>query len=113
VQSAGLETRDTADLEVCATGVAAAPRCVLLRQCHFGIRVESLRAERARFFKPVSTESRFYTSLDNWNRRGLPFGGWGATISCGDQHGRAVIALAEECCNDNRLFGLSYFQQFN
>jgi hypothetical protein len=29
VQSAGLETRDTADLEVCATGVAASPRCVL------------------------------------------------------------------------------------
>jgi hypothetical protein len=28
VQSAGLETRDTADLEVCATVVAATPRCV-------------------------------------------------------------------------------------
>jgi hypothetical protein len=29
VPSAGLETRDTADLEVCATGVAATPRCTL------------------------------------------------------------------------------------
>jgi hypothetical protein len=29
MQSAGLETRDTADLEVCATGVAAPPRCDL------------------------------------------------------------------------------------
>ena len=38
VQAAGWETRDTADLEVGATGVAAAPRCVLLRQCNFGIR---------------------------------------------------------------------------
>jgi hypothetical protein len=31
VQSAGLETRDTADLEVCATGVAATPRYETLR----------------------------------------------------------------------------------
>ena len=33
---------------------------------------ESFRTERARFFKPVSTESHFYASLNNWNRRGLP-----------------------------------------
>ena len=41
VLSAGLETRDTADLEVCATLVAALPRCVF-RGLNWGILVKAV-----------------------------------------------------------------------